>query len=814
MPRFVDALTTDVRQALRRITRTPWLSSIVVLTLALAIAANATIYSLLKPTVLQQLDAPDPESLVALEGRDTKTNAYSALFLPTLRLLQADQQSFSTMAAFVSSIVRVEHGGASFDTGVEGVTVDYFNVLGVEARRGRVMTAQDDPLAAVGVLSDRLATRMFGDADPIGQHIVVDGHQLLIVGVARRGFIGARMDGGDDLFVPLAFLRAALAGDPKVIPRAQLIIGRLRPGVRLSAARAEMLGRWPAVQAATAAELPAALRPALETQRIEVASFARGFSGIRDRYGNSLTMVMALAAALLAIGVVNLSGLMLARALTRQHEFAVRRAMGVGRARLFQQTVIDGVLLAIIAVIIAVPAATWASGVLAAMVSVGKAVPMGPTAPDAAVIALAALTSFVAGVLISFWPAKRAMTMEDVLRGRGVSQRIRGSSRAMLTAQVALSMILVVGAGLFVSTLANLYENDLQERVNPILFTRLARNPALRTEPLQQPYFQNLQEQLASMPGANAAAYSVFYPAYLGYFDGMPTDSVTAADGAQAPAVTDFVSPGFFDVYSITRLRGRDFTWLDGEAAPKVAIVNETLARKLSASGDVVGSRVTIVSGRVTEEAEVVGVVADANVASIRERRVAGLYRPLMQDLRRAQNPMLHVRVTGDVALARRSYVDLVDQQRQHLVRALFEMEEWVDNAVVEQRLIAGMASVAGGLAMMLASVGLFGMLAYSVSSRVKEIGIRVSVGATRREVLRMIVSEGLGVVLPGVAIGIPLALAAAWLVRSQLYGVSPASPRVIVAATVTLVATAAIALWLPARRASRIEPIEALREE
>ena len=314
---LLDALATDVRQALRRIARSPGVSAIVVLTLTLAIAANTTIFSLLKPTVLEKLEASLPDALVGIAGRDVKTNAYSALYLSSLSILQADQRSFSTMAAFTSSLVRIEHNGASFDTGVEGVTSDYFKVLGIDARAGRVIASPDDPLSAVAVLSDRLATRMFGDADPLGQTLLMDGRQVQIIGVARREFIGVRMDGGDDLFVPLTFLRAVQAGDPKVVPRAQQIIGRLNRGVTLSEARAEMLGRWPSVQASVATELPAALRPILESQRIVVESFARGFSGLRDRYGTSLTLVMALAVALLAIGCVNLSGLMLARALAQ-----------------------------------------------------------------------------------------------------------------------------------------------------------------------------------------------------------------------------------------------------------------------------------------------------------------------------------------------------------------------------------------------------------------------------------------------------------------------------------------------------------------
>ena len=304
------------------------------------------------------------------------------------------------------------------------------------------------------------------------------------------------------------------------------------------------------------------------------------------------------------------------------------------------------------------------------------------------------------------------------------------------------------------------------------------------------------------------------YPALMAFFNGLPMDTVTAGEGIQTTGLSDYVTPGFFDLYSITRLRGRDFTWSDNDTSPKVAIVNDALARKLSPSGDVVGSRIQIASGQVKSDVEIVGVVADATVSSIRERHVAGIYRPMMQDLRFAQTPMAHVRVVGDAAAVQRRYVEVVNGQGRHFVRGMFDMDHWVDNAVVEQRLLAGMAGFAATLAMALAAVGLFGLIAYSVSSRVREIGVRMSIGATQGDVVRMLVREGLAVAIPGVLIGVPLALGAATLVRSQLYGVTATDPWTLAGAAAIFIATAAVASWLPARRASRIQPSEALRAE
>jgi putative ABC transport system permease protein len=812
---LVDALATDVRQAVRRIFRTPWLSVIVILALTPAIAANATIFSLLKLTVLQKLPVPDPDALIAIDGTDIRTNAYSGIYLPTMRALE-QPGTFTSLAACLTSAARIESGGISTSTGVEGVTPEYFKVLDVQAQSGRLIGDKDDPLAAIGVLSERLALRLFGSTDAAGRTLIVDGRQVEVIGVTESRFTGIRMDGGDDLFLPLAFLRFMQSGNPKAIPRVQQIIGRLCCGATLEGARAEVLGKWPAVKAAVTAELPSAQRPFIDNQQLEVSSFARGFSSTRNLYGRSLTLVMALAAAMLTIGCVNLSALMLARGLTRQHEFAVRRALGVSRLRLFHQSAIDGVLLSLVAAVLAIPLAWWASGLLVGMVSVGKAVPIGDAAPDWQVMMLATTVSMLAGIAISLLPTRRALTLEmdDVLRGRGTVHRVRGVSRTILIVQVALSMILVVGAGLFMTTLSNLYANDLQDRDYDVVWTRLARNPLERTTQLEQPYFQELAGRLAAIPGADAAAYSVNYPAYLSFADTIPRDTVTVPGRAEAAALVDSVSPGFFDIYAIALMRGRDFTWFDNAAAPAVAIVNESLARQLSAAGDVVGQHVQVKSGQSTIDLQIVGIVADANVTNIRDGRAPALYRPLMQDMARAQFPLAHVRVRGDLAGVQRGYVDAVNEKRHYSVLGLFTMETWLDNAVVQQRLLAGMSAFAAALAVSLSALGLFGLLAYSVSSRVREIGVRVSVGAAQGEVVRMIVCEGLMAALPGVAIGIPLALGAAFALRSQFYGVSPTDPRVVAAAALVFIVVAAIASWLPARRAARIEPADALRQD
>ena len=817
MQRFVDDAWTDVRQAMRRIFRSPGTSTVVILTLALAIAANTAIYSLLNATVLRKLPAPDPDALVNIGAVDARNNGYSSIHLESLRALQSTSRAFATLGAFSSWISRVEFDGLAFDTWSEGVSTEYFDVFRIRAIEGRLFAREDDPDAAVAVITRRLAVRLFGDQPATGRGIVVDGRQVEIIGVLPDPFAGVRMDGGNDVFLPIAFMRTIVQGsDPKGVSRAQALVGRLAPGVSLSVARSDVLGRWPSIQTAVAPVLPPAQRVSIENQRLNVDAFAHGMSNTRNRFGGSLGMVMTLAVALLAVGCVNLSGLMLARGLVRQHEFAVRIALGVSRIRLAQQVLIDGLLLSAMAMAVAMPLAWWASAVLTSMVSLSSVVPLGKTTPDLSIVLLAAGASLATGLVIGVLPARRAMSssMDDVLRSRGVAHRLRGTSRAVLVTQIAASMILVVGAGLFGRTLFNLYANDVTPRAHEVVFSRSQRNPLLRGTPLPDGYYQALQRRLQESPGVDRAAFSVMFPGSMSVFAGRATDSVIARNGTTVQAIPDSISPSLFEVYAIPLLRGRDFSWSDAGAS--VAIVNETLARQLAGSLDVVGSRVEIAPaaiGAAKKDVEIIGVVADTTVTSIRQRQVAGIYQ-LLTPTQLGEGPMNHVRVVGDVATARRGFVDAINSQQQQFVRSVFTMSQWVDNAVVEQRLLAGIAGAAAALAVALASIGLFAMLAYSVSSRVREIGIRVSIGASRDEIVRMIVREGLAVLLPGLAAGVVLSLAAARVVQSQLYGVGAADPVTIAGAIIIFTITAVFASWLPARRAARIEPVEALRQD
>ena len=817
-----DALWVDTRYSLRGLRRSPGFTLVVILTVAMATGATITIGSLVNAIVLRTVSARDPAQLVSISATNIRTTQPGYLYADTFVAYRTAQRSFSAMSMYSGGgLLRVEARGATSDGVVEGVTPEYFDVLGARIAAGRFFTDADNIAFPVAVASERFRRRAFPDnATVVGETARLNGKPVTIVGVTAPGFDGLQFDGGADLFLPITVLRS-ISGDPTRPLRSINIVGRLAPGATVAQARAELLARWPAVQGATLpASLSAAELQGLRSHRMEVESLASGFSGLRLQYGASLVVLVALTGVLLAIGCVNLAGLLLARSLTRRHQVAVRLALGASRGRIAQQILIDGVFLALAGLVAALPFAWWTTRVFTATVSIARGTPMLQTlTPDARVLGVATLVTLVIGVVIGILPAWRAVSgrMADGLRpGRAIAGTLGRSGRLLLVAQVALSMVLLVGAGLFTGTLSRLRANDGSVHTRRVVWTRLARTPGDRA-PIDRAYLQSLLQQLAEIPGADAAALSMYFPAYLGYPGLLPTDHYARAElvtSTEVSGLTEFVSPGFFDTFNIPRLRGRDFTWRDDADAPPVVMISESLAHSLFTDHEAIGHRLRMSSGPATKEFEIIGIAADAAIGKIREPRQPVVFRPILQEPARAQSPIAHVRVTGDLKTVRDGYVRVVESQGRHFVRAVFTLEEWVDHALLQERLTAGLSTFAGVMTVVLACIGVYGVLAYAVTSRIREIGVRLALGATRAKIARMIVREGLAIAVPGVVVGVPCALAGARLVRSQLYGVGPNDPSTIVGASATFVLTVLAASLVPALRASKTDPMEALRQE
>jgi predicted permease len=818
-----DALHVDVRHSLRSLRRAPMFSLVVVVTLALAVGATTAVGSLVNAIVLRTLAVPSPRQLVAVSALEPRANVDGYFYADTVKAYRSAQRSFAQMSMYSGGgLLRVETlSGVVEDASTEAVSPEYFDIVHARASAGRFFTESDE---AVVVISEDFRRRLFGNTSGLGETVKVNAVPATVIGVVADGFDGLQFDGATDIIFPFAVTRA-VGGDLTRPFRSRNVVGRLARGVSIEAARAEVLTLWPSIQSAT---LPAALsepeRESLLRQRLNVAPIASGFSGLRERYGRTLGVLLGLMGILLAVACANLAGLTLARTLTRRHQVAIRLALGGSPRRVFWQLLVDGILLSAVAFVAAVPLA-WAivRAVTASLLWGRTSSKFLMLTPDAGVLAAMALLTIAIGLAIGVVSACQsvAVRVDEGLRPRrGVIGSLGRFGRGLLVAQVALSMTLVVGAGLLTATLSHLRANDTSLQSQRIVFTRAYREPGDQ-QLLPPGYYQALVTNLAHMPGADAAALSVYYPTYFGNNGPLPTDyHYTRDDGVtplDATVLTEFVSPGFFDLFRFPRLSGRDVSWDDGLEKPAVALVSASLARALFPPGDagnVVGQHIRL-AGPGRHDVEVIGVVADAPYGKLDNPRPLVVFRPIMQEVARAQFPMAYVRASGDLATVREGYTRVIKSLGHRSLRAFFTTSsEWVDRALMQERFAAGLATFTAVITILLACMGVYGLLAYSVSARVREIGVRVALGAARGAVVWMIVRDGLAIAVPGVLVGAPCAWAAARLVRAQLYGIAPGDPRTLLIAAALSLATALAASLLPALRASRVAPIEALREE
>lgn len=820
---MLDALRTDLRLAVRTLRHAPGFSAVVVLTFALTLGANATVLSVLNAIVLRKAPVPRPDGIVSIAAVEPRTGQPGFVYEDTFRAFRSRQRAFSAVSMYWSAAFRVEAHGTPVESVVEGVSPGYFGLLGARPALGRLLRDGDDAGTPAVVISDRLWQRLFGsDPRAVGGTLKVDGHDMIVAGVMAPGFAGLQVDTGADTFVTPATFRGLAGGfaDSNAPVRARYLIGRLSAGTTLSQAQAEVRGRWPAIQASTLpASLTAAARESARSQTPVVEDVSRGFSSLHTQYAESLVVLVALTAILLTTGCVSLTGLVLARAFGRQHQTAVRLALGASRPRLFQQMLLEGLLLAFAGMIWGLPAAWWSSRLLSSMLLVGRDIPLlRSMTPGAFVIFATSAVTIAAGLAIGLLPAWRSSRagLDAALRpNRTIAVSLGRAGRIVLVAQVALAMVLLVAAGLFTGTLTHLRANDRAVRSSEVLFTKPALNPGDHTV-LDRSYWEPLVRDLAQVPGGRAAALSSYFPAFLGYAGVLPKESFAPASvpAAVTAGLAEFVSPGFFDLFGIARLKGRDFTWDDDAGRPPVALLSRTAAAQLFPRGDALGQRVRIGAGRSSTAAVVVGIVADAPIGSIRDPHQPVVFRPLLQGGPRRQYPLVHVRVAGDLGSARAAYVRTVASHGHQYVRGVLTVDEWTDYALLEERLLSRLAACAAGLAVLLGCLGLYGLLAVAVNARVREIGVRMALGATREAVVAMIVRDGMTLAIAGVLVGVPAAIAAGRLVRARLYGVAPADPVVLAGAAAVFLGTGLIASLVPALRAARIDPMEALRQE
>ena len=830
----------DLRYGLRILLKKPGFTLIAVLSLALGIGANTAIFSLLDAVLLRTLPVHQPEKLVLFgNGKDqgvtigfpdSSTDLFS---YPFYRKVEQRSDLFSGVAGLMS-ITWTVHGFVNASSAIEKmqvqlVTGSYFPVLSVNATLGRVLTQADDQIPGghpVAVVSYAWWQRRLGaDRSAIGKTVTIDNIPYTIVGVAPKEFFGTTVGTAPDLWVPLAMEKQLppMHFDGRTDDGFQELnlIARLRDDVsaeQASAATNLLFKQW---LGGVESKLPIEKKQQnIQNAKIELTPASRGLSSLREQFSLSLKVLMGVVALVLLIASANVANLLLAHGAARSREFAVRMAVGAGRLRLVRQLFTESALLALLGGLAGVALAWWGSRLLLIMASDGPdALPVDIT-PNLRILGFTIGVSALCAIVFGIAPALRASRTEpntSLKAGKNSPSTLLRNplGKTFVVAQVALSLLLLIGAGLFVRTLINLQsipsgfnqENALLMQVDTSATGYKPDDPKL---PL---LLSEVEQKVKGVPGVQAASF-----AFTIFNQGFWTSTAHSAEdniqeGQSRTLRNNIVGPDFFAAMGIPLVQGRGFGPQDIKNSQKVAVVSESMARTFFPAGAPVGKRFGLGRPGTPEDIEVIGVVKDAKYGTLKEE-----FRP-MAFYSYSQRPDVLgnfvVRFSGPASTIVPQIRQAITQTNNNLpIDDVVSLSEHIGRSLVQQKLVARLATFFGLLALLLASVGLYGVMSYGVARRTNEIGIRMALGARGRSVLWLVLREALVLVVIGLVVGLIAALAVTKTAESLLYELKPNDPLTIALATLFLAAVAVLAGYLPARRAARVDPIVALREE
>jgi predicted permease len=828
----IETWLHDVRYSLRVLGKSPGFTLIAVLTLALGIGANTAVFSLLYALAFRNLPVPHPQQLVRF-GAQSGDEPFVGLSLPMFEELSGQQKVFSSAFAWSGDwVCNVEIDGAMSRADVGAVTGNFQRELGAVPEIGRLIGPDDVDLRAPAATQAAVLDynywqlRFGGSAGVLGKTIKIEGIPFTVVGVSRRGFGGIAAEAPLEITVPLNAY-PLISGKTDIQkymrrPGARWLeaAGRLRPEATLQTARAQLDALWPPIREAL---LPAGEPPAERAHflalHLKVESGARGSSALRRRFTQPLYFLLGLSGLVLLVACVNLASLTLARAASRGHEIGVRIALGASRARLVRQMLTEAVMLSLAGMVGGLAFAYWGSRALSNLII--REIYVVPAevhvTPDLRILGFATAAAVITGILFGLAPAWRS-TREDPASVLQAHSRVHGSETArlgkrLIVTQVALSLVLLAAAGLFIRSLEKLRAVDPGFRIRGMVNARLSARPNGYKNIDWVSYDRQLLEQVSREPGVVSAALVHMQP-------GGPhewTEEARLKDG-KAPATRvdfDMVLPGAFCVMGIPLLRGRDFTWQDDAHTPHVAVVSRSFADQLVPGKDPIGQIIEITSEPKWQSVEIVGIAADATLYDLRQHAPPTVYVTPLQygdDWAGWAEVLIQTDMPASAMTARLQQI-VSSLGREYVFRAE-TISDGMERSLLRERVTAMLSGFFGGLALLLAAIGLYGLMAYSVTRRTREIGIRMALGARREPVRWLILRETLLLAAAGVAIGLPCTLAGSRLIASLLYGVSTRDPLMLVVPCGILIAVAAAAGWLPARRATRVDPMVALRDE
>jgi putative ABC transport system permease protein len=831
--KFVDAAWRDVRYGARLLRLNPGFAIVAVLSLALGIGANTAIFQLIDTVRIRTLPVTDPESIVDLRITNTTHgrtgNFFSrvpSLTNPLWEQLRDHQQAFSNVFAWSPTSFELATGGETRPARGLWVSGAFFDTLGVPALVGRVLTPGDDRRgcpAPTAVISYGFWQREYaGSPSAIGRSLMLDSHAYDIVGVTPASFFGVEVGRTFDVIVPLC-AEPLSRGENSALDKRDVwflgAMGRLKPGWTIEQASAHLAAISPSMFKAT---LPA-YRPEdakdYLTFKIGALPGGTGVSALRRNYETPLWLLLATTTLVLLIACANLANLMLARATAREREIAVRLALGASRARIVRQLLAESLLIAAIGAVAGGLLARWLSQFLVDFLTTDTTRLFVDLSVDWRVFGFTALLAGATCLLFGLLPALRATSlapgaaMKAGSRGTTDSRERFGVRRVLVVAQVALSLVLVVGALLFVRTLRNLLTLDAGFRQDGLLITNVDLRRAGIPEGSRTAFFDDVTERVRRLPGVTDAAQAFIVPV-----SGSGWNNEIVIDGQTRKENVNFnrVSERYFKTMGTPLLAGRDFDRRDTVGSAPAAIVTETFARRFFGGQNPVGRTFQIdeAPGRPRPEYHIVGLAKDSKYGDLRDKFAPLAFFAAAQDPHPDPSLQIVVRSSAQLTQMTGAIGALLHDMSPAAVVQYQTMASQVKNSLLRERLMATLSGFFGGLAALIAMIGLYGVMSYSVMRRRNEIGIRMALGADRRDVVRMVMREASVLLAIGLVVGIVSALAAARSASALLFGLEPHDPGTIAMAAAALAIVALGASYLPAERASRLEPTVALRED
>jgi len=828
----------DFVYSLRSLLRSPLFTAAAVVSLALGIGANTAVFPLLDQVVLRSLPVRDPESLVVLHtdynapGGASSDNYESVFSYPLYRDLRASDAAFSSILARGGAPVRLAWKGDTEAASAELVSGNYFQTLGIGAALGRTLAPSDEGAPdsnPVAVLSHAYWSSHLG-ADPaiLNQTVTLNGHPFVVVGVVEAKFHGLTQGNSPDLFVPLTMERSLIPNFDVLSDRTMRwldLFARLKPGESLARAQASSDVAYHAILASELAQMDkmhderdrqrflnhrAALRPA-----------AQGIAELRDKWEKPLRVLVAMVGLVLLIACANVAGLMVARSTGRQREIAIRLAMGARRATLVRQLLLEGLILALAGGVVGLVVEHWSTAALLGVLPRDEAGGWIAASLDLHLLVYAFAISLACGLLFALLPALQATrpdlapTLKDQALNVASGGRPARLRQALVSAQLALSLLLVVGAGLFSSSAANLLNAHLGFRTSQLLSFSINATLDRPEAAAAATFYHDLSLRLSSMPNVVGVA-----AADSGPFSGSNSISNITVEGYRAgqDEETDThriaVSPGYFAALSIPLRAGREFNARDDATAPKAVVVNETFVKRYLGNANPIGRRLQFGASTPPKlDREIVGVVADSR-DDVRDPGRETIYSPYAQ-WDHPTRMVFYVRTAGDPGRTMAALRQAVREADPNLPAVKIKTVELrIRESLYTERLIAILSAAFGILATLLAAIGLYGVMAYSVARRTGEIGVRMALGALPVDVLRLVLFGAVRLAAIGIGIGLAAALAAGRLIESQLFGIRAADPVIYAGAALLLALVALIAAGVPAWRAARIDPVVALKYE